>query len=388
MNASLLSVVLLANAVGSMTITDAVNRVRDTTNDAQGLRQQAERADDAALPLDNLRFGIEHRSVDQFVVPRLDDLGTPLESTDNVALSLQVPLPQLTDLLQRNVDGSTADAELALLAEQRLERARAVANDASAFVALKAEQALLAQELRLAATLLQLQRERRDSQHATGTDVDDAQRLRVKLVGEALDVDDDLVSARRKLLTTVGSDAIDDDLEARCSQGLPAVQQLVDAAVAASPKQAAAQALRRAVEQEEQAWRLGFLPWPRAVEGTWINRDRLRVDDYRLRLDINIPLLHAFDGSNDGLVLRQRAVEQEAALADQQLRADIAALHDAATRRQELVREMALDTTAAPPTDPAEALETQLANLDTQRRRLRALGRCAASVMELHALTR
>lgn len=388
MNASLLSVLLLANAVGSMTITEAVTRVRDTANDAQGLRQQGERADDTRLPLDDLRFSVEHRSVDQFVVPRLDELGEPLESTDNVALSLQVPLPKLTDLLQRNVDGSAADAELALLAEQRLQLAREVANEASALVALKAEQALLAQELKLAADLLKLQRERRDSQHATGSDVDDAQRLRVKVVGEALDVDDDLDRARRKLLAALGTDAIDDDLEARCTQALPAAQQLADAAVANSPTQAAAAALRRAVEQEEQAWRLGFLPWPKAVEGTWINRDRLRVDDYRLRLDINIPLLHAFDGSNDGLVLRQRAAAQEATAAEQQLRADVAALHEAATRRQELVREMNLDTTAPPPTDPAEALETQLANLQAQRRRLRALGRCAASVAELQALAR
>jgi hypothetical protein len=96
MNASLLSALLLANAVGSMTINEAVTRVRDTANDAQSLRQQAERADDTGLPLDDLRFSIEHRTVDQFVAPRLDGLGEPLESTDNVALSVQVPLPKLT----------------------------------------------------------------------------------------------------------------------------------------------------------------------------------------------------------------------------------------------------------------------------------------------------
>jgi outer membrane protein TolC len=298
------------------------------------------------------------------------------------------PCRSSPDLLQRDVDGSTADAELALQADQRLQLAREVANDASALVALKAEQALLGQELKLAAALLQLQRERRESQHATGADVDDAQRLRVKLVAEALDVDDDLDRARRKLLATVGGDAIDDDLEARCSQGLPPVQQLVDAAISASPKRAAAQALRRAVEHEDQAWKLGFLPWPKAVEGTWINRDRLRVDDYRLRLDINVPLLHAFDGTHDGLTLRQRAAEQEATLAEQQVRDDVAALHETVTRRQALIREMALDTASAPPTDPAEALETQLANLQAQRRRVRALGRCAASVTELQALSR
>lgn len=371
-----------------MTIDEAVQRVRRGASDAAAMNIEADRLKDGGITVDDLRLSIEHRSVDQFVVPRLDNRGEPLAPTDNLSIGLQVPLPKLEDLVGRAAFDHAARAEQALLAAQRLQLARDVASDASAYVALRHEVALIMQEMQLASLLVQLQTERFNHQLITAADLDDAHREQLRATADAVDLDDDLDRARRKVIGALGADAdaVDDDLEAICLRPVPTLDVLVAEAVASSPRGEAAREMRDAVAGEDLAWKLGYLPWPSAVQGTFINRDRFSDDDYRLRLDINIPLLRMLDGHGAGLALRQRAVAAEASVTDSTLRLEVSALRQAAERRQMLVQSLKLPPTPAAPTDQAEALQSQLGALQAQRRRIRAVARCAAAVVELELL--
>ena len=383
----MITALLLAGTVAAMTLDEAVDRVRRGRDaDAAAMQVEAERLKDGGIVVDDLRLSLEHRSVDQFATPRLDDLGVPLEPTDNLSIALQVPLPKLEDLVGRGAVDHTARAEQALLADERLQLARDVARDASAYIGLRQEVALVTREVQLASALFKLQTDRREGQLVTAADVDDAHRELLRATAEAVDIDDDLDRARRKVIAALGSDDVEDDLEAVCLRPLPALQAVVDDAVATSPRREAAREMRQAVDGEDLAWKLGYLPWPSAVQGTFINRDRFSIDDYRLRLDFNIPLLRFLDTSGAGIELRQRAVAAEESVTDQTLRLDVGALREAAERRQLLVQTMTLPPTPPTPTDPAEALESQLGALEAKRRRARAVGRCAAAVVELDVL--
>ena len=380
----MITALLLAAAVSAMTLDEAVDRVRSGgKTDTASMQVEAERLKDGGIFVDDLRLSIEHRSVDQFVTPRLDDLGVPLTPGDNLSVALQVPLPRLEDLVGRGAVDHTARAEQALLADARLQLARNIAKDATAYIALRSEAALIGMAVDVSATLFKLQGDRRDGQLVTAADVDDAQREFLRATADAVDIDDDLDRARRKIIAALGRDDVDDDLEAVCRRPLPALDVVVGDAVASSPRREAARELRDAVAGEDLAWKLGYLPWPADVQGTFINRDRFSVDDYRLRLDINIPLLRFLDTSGAGIELRQRAIAAEESVTDANLRLDVSALHEAAARRQMLVKTMTLPPQPPTPTDPAEALQSQLGALDAQRRRARAIGRCAAAVVEL-----
>ncbi len=378
---------LLAAALPGMSIDDAVRRVRQgRDDDLARLEIEAERVTDGGLSLDALRLSIEHRSVDQFASPRLDDLGVPLEPWDNLSVALQVPLPTLEDLVGRTAVDATARAEQALLDDKRQQLARDVARDATAMIALRQQAALLTQELQLVTTLVTLQRDRLDHQRIVAADLDDAERDRLKTASDAVDVDDDLASTRRKVIAAVGTDAIDDDLEAVCKRSIASVDVIVGDAIASSPRRAAAQAMQEAVDREDLAWNLGYVPWPSSVRGTFINRDRFSLDDYRLRVDIDLPFLRFLDGTGAGLAVRKRAVAAERTVAEETLRIDVAALHAAARKRQTLVQSMTLPTTPPTATDPAEALEAKIGALEAQRRRHKAVGRCAAAVIELEVV--
>lgn len=376
----------LSSTIGLHDAVDVARAGRSGSDDAEALLIEADRLKDSGIAIDNLRLSLEHRSFDQFWSPRLDDLGVPYEPFDNLSVALQVPLPTLEQLVARSAVDHTARAEQALLADDRLRAARDVARDASALVALRQEQQLVEQQRIVADRLVTLQRERVAAQRVTAADLDDAERERLRATADAVDIDDDLDRARRKVLAAIGRDDVDDDLDAVCLRPLPALDALVDDATASNPRHHAAAEARAAVEREDLAWKLGYVPWPSAVQGTYINRNRFAVDDYRLRVDVELPLFRFLDTTGASIDARARAAAAETRVVDSSVRLDVAALREAAAHRQNLVTTMTVPPTPPTPIDPAEALEAELGALDARRRRLRAVARCAAVVVELEAV--
>lgn len=374
-----------------LTLDQAVSRARDAASAKDGpdaLEIEAKRREDGDIEFDAVRVGVEHRSVDHFFAPEIDNnTGLPFSAADGLSLSATVPLPRLDDIVRSGSADLRADAARAGLKENARDLARDVRRLVVEIAALKRERALLATALTLAQQREALLNARRQSEAATIIDVDEAGRERLAVAADALGVDDDLQKARDDLSALLNDDVdADDDLEARCQAPLPPLDEALAQARQNDPRHLQLRLLDDALAHDELAGWLGYAPWPNRVDGLVINRDDGRQDVLRFGVSFDIPLLHFLDGENDAITLRRQANAGERAVVDARLTRQVQQAHHAVTERRKMVEMLALPPPTAMPDDAAVAGEIELHRNLAERRRLRAIARCARAVVDVLSL--
>lgn len=383
---------LLLLPTTTLTLDQAVERVMATaaaTDGPEALRIEASRIEDAHLEFDDVRLRLEHRNVDHFVTPRLGSDGQTLDTFDNTAIGATITVPRLDTLVRRSSAAFRAQASQAALAENARDSSRGVRRAVVQIAALKRERAFLDDAIRLAQQREDLLSARRVEGTSTILMVDAAVRDRLSLLADALGVDDLLQSARADLAALLDSDDdVDDDIELRCQQGLPSLDAALATAHAHDPRQAKLQLLDDALAREQLASWLGWVPWPDSVQGTYIRREPGQLDDVRLQLDVDLPLFRLFDDDHDALALRRLANDKERALVDNRLTREVREAMDAVVERKRMAALLAPPPPLTiTPEDPAEAAELALNRNLAERRRLRAIARCARAVVDVLSLT-
>jgi hypothetical protein len=384
-------ITVLLLVASTLTLDEAVARAKEAAAAKDGpaaLEIEAERREDGAIEFDDVRVGVEHRNVDRFFDAQIDDeTGAPFSALDNVAVGATLPVPRLDDLVKK----SAADLVAGAARSELTENARDLAADVRRLVvdvaALKRERALLTQALATAQQREALLQARRDNGTATILLVDDAARERLGVAADVVGVDDDLQSARADLAELIdGDDDVDDDLDARCQQPLPGDDEALALARSNDPRQEKLRLVDEALQREELAAWLAFVPWPDRAQVLFIHRDDGHRDDLRVGVDFNLPLLRFLDGRDDGLALRRAANAKQRAVLDARLERQVAQARLAVGERRKMVGLLALPAVGAVPEDAAEAAEIELHRNLAERRRLRAIARCARSVVDLLSL--
>jgi outer membrane protein TolC len=351
------------------------------------LKLEAERLEDGGIKFDDVKLRLEHRAVDHFLTPRLDNFGNKLGPLDNTGVGATFPVPRLDDVVRRSAADLRAEAGRLELRDDSRKLARDVRRYVVQIAALKRERAFLDEAIALAREREAMLAARRAEGTATILAVDAATRDRLALAADALGVDDDLQDVRAELALVMDSDDdVDDDLELRCQQTLPEADEAVVAARAHDPRQLKLKLLDEALQREELADSLAWVPWPDSVQATFINREIGKTDDLRLQLDINLPIFRFFDG-DDAVVLKRQANAQQRALVDSRIAREVREANKAVIERKRMAAQLAPPPTSIVPEDPADAAELALNRNRAERRRLRAIARCARAVVDVLSLT-
>ncbi|MDP2344536.1 MAG: TolC family protein [Deltaproteobacteria bacterium] len=387
----LCSLLLLTTTATTLTLDQAVARAVTAASAADGpqaLEIEAARLEDGGLRLDALRLSVEHRSVDHFVTPRIDGNGNAISGLDNIALGADLPLPPLADLVSRSAADLRARASHAELQENAREIAREIRALVVDIAALKRERALLDGALFLGQQRESLLVARLAQGTSTALLVDDAIRDRLGLAADALQIDDDLQKAHADLALLIDSDDdVDDDIELRCQQPLPSEEEILVKARAHDRRQRTLRLVEDVQDREELAASLSYLPWPRRVQATYITRDPTRVDDVRLRVDFELPVFRILESTDEVTALRRRATARERAILEGALTRQVHAAQNAVVERKKMAVLLTLPPPTIAPEDPAEVTELALRRNAAERRRLRAIARCARAVVDVLSLT-
>ncbi len=374
----------------TLTLDEAVALARQAAEANDGpaaLEIEAERRADA-LQFDDVRIGLEHRAVQRFIAPEINNnTNQPYSAGDEIALSATVPVPRLDDVVRT----SAADLKAAAARAELKQNSRDLASDVRDLVvdisALKRERALLGQALVIAQEREALLAARRASGTATIIDVDDAGRERLAIAADAVGIDDDLHKARDDLSLLIDADNdVDDDLEARCQQPLPGDDDTLRLALSVDPRQQRLRLLDEALARDELAGWLGYLPWPNRLQATWINRDPGRPDDVRLGFDVNVPLFKILQDDDDASALRRQANSRERSVLDARAARKVQQAQLAVAERRKMVGLLALPPAGESPDDRAVVAELELHRNLAERRRLRAIARCARAVVDVLSL--
>ena len=386
---------LLLLATATLTLNEAVTRAKVAARNADEpalLLLEAERIDKGQIDFDDVTLRLEHRTVDHFIRPRLDGSDTPLGSFDNTAIALSVPFPQLDEVVRISAAGLRGDGGRAQLRAGERVLARNVRRLVVMIAATKLERASLTAAIALAWEFEGLLRARRIEGTATVVALDSATTDRLALLADALQIDDDLRKARAdlSLLLDYHYDYdydVDDDIEQRCEQAVPEQGALLQAARKNDFESARLSLLDEALGREHLAATLGWVPWPDAVQDTFIHREPGQIDDVRLQLDINLPVFKLFDAHGDAVGLRRRANASQRQLVDHRLQGTVheasRAVIDGKIRARLLLPATPLDIV---PEDAADAVELALHQKVAERRHLRAVAACARAVVDVLSL--
>ena len=382
---------LLLVLPAGLTLDQAVERavaVHAGDDGAAAREIEATRREDGSLELDDVRLSVEHRTADHFFRARFDENGDPLSPLDNVAIAATIPVPGLADVVRKSAVDLRADAARAELRESAREVARDVRRFVVDIAGLTRERALLQDAIVVAGQRHELLAARRAQGTATTVDVDDAASDRFALLGDALGVDDDLHEARAELAALLDSDDdVDDDVEGRCHQPLPHSDELLAAAREHDPRQVRLKLLDQALAREELAEALAWVPWPNGVRGTFIHREPGQLDDLRVQLEFNLPVFRFFETADDAVTLRRQATASGLRSADSRTSRELRRAREAVVERQKLAALLIPPPTTTTPADPADAAEHALNRNAAERRRLKAITRCARAVVDVLSLT-
>lgn len=374
-----------------LTLDEAVARAKDAAKNKDSpdaLLIEAERVKDADIGLDALRVDVGHRAVDRLFLEEIDkNTDASFSAFDSVGVGATLPLPALSDIVEASAADLRAEAARAKLREDGRDLERAVRRLVVEIASLKRERDLLALALPIAVAREELLAARKEQGAATVVDVDDAGRERLALAADLVGVEDDLQRARDDLVAALDADVdADDDLDARCERAPPPLAGLLEQAQEFDPRAERLHLLDEALAKEELAFVLGYVPWPSRLEALAINRDDGRRDNLRFGLSIDVPIFHFLDADGRALALRREANARERELLDARTRRQLTQAHGALLERQKRVATLALPPPTATPDDPAAAHEIELHRNLAERRRLRAVARCARAAVDVDAL--